>query len=114
LSGSKESIASVFNQINSDPGSVSDWSTQNGLCLSSQKAPAMAIYRNSQLFLPPVRIGDTIIRYSNKVKILGVIMNCNLTWNDQISSIVSGVNGALSKLWCTVTPPPSKPAVNLS
>jgi hypothetical protein len=28
-------------------------------------------------------------------------MNCNLTWNDQISSIVSSVNGALSRLWCT-------------
>jgi hypothetical protein len=93
LSGSKESIASVVNQINSDLASISDWSTQNGLRLNSQKTQTMANYRNSYSPLPPVRIGDTIILYSNKVKNLGVIMNCNLTWNDQILSIVSGVNG---------------------
>jgi hypothetical protein len=55
----------------------------------------------SKFALPPVEIGDTIISYSTKVKNLGVIMNCNLTWNDQISSTVSSVNGTLSRLWCT-------------
>jgi hypothetical protein len=28
-------------------------------------------------------------------------MNCNLTWNDQIISVVSSGNGALSRLWYT-------------
>jgi Reverse transcriptase (RNA-dependent DNA polymerase) len=101
LSGSKENIASIVNQINTDLASVSDWSTGNGLCLNSQKTQVMAIHRSPCSILPPVKIGDTIIPYSAKVKNLGVIMNCNLTWNDQISSIVSSVNGALSRLWCT-------------
>jgi Reverse transcriptase (RNA-dependent DNA polymerase) len=101
LSGSKESIASVVNQINSDLASISNWSTQNGLCLNSQKTQVLAIHRNPLSNLPLVKIGDTIIPYSTKVKNLGVIMNSNLTWNDQISSVVSGVNGALSRLWCT-------------
>jgi hypothetical protein len=50
---------------------------------------------------PPVKDGDTIIPYSTKVKNLGVLMNCKLTWDDQISSVVSGVYGALSRLWCS-------------
>jgi Reverse transcriptase (RNA-dependent DNA polymerase) len=53
LSGSKESIASVINQINADLASISDWSTQNGLYLNSQKTQAMAIFRNSHSPLPP-------------------------------------------------------------
>jgi Reverse transcriptase (RNA-dependent DNA polymerase) len=101
LSGSRESIASTVNQINIDLASISNWSTKNGLCLNSQKTQVMAIHRNLPPVLPPVKIGDTIIPYSTKIKNLGVIMNCNLTWNDQISSIVSCVNGALSRLWCT-------------
>ena len=63
----------------------------------------MAIYRQKPSSLPPVKVNDTIIPYSTKVKNLGVTMNCNLTWGDQISNIVSGVNGALSRLWCTAT-----------
>jgi hypothetical protein len=101
LGGGEENIASVVSQINTDLASISDWSTRNGLCLNSQKTQAMAIYKYTPLSLPDVKVGDTTIPYSAKVKNLGVIMNCNLTWDDQISSVVSGVNGALSRLWCT-------------
>jgi Reverse transcriptase (RNA-dependent DNA polymerase) len=96
LSGSEENIESVVNQINTDLASISDWST-----LNSQKTQAMAISRNKPLFIPPVKVCSTVIPYSTKVKNLGVIMNCNLTWEDQISTVVSSVNGALSRLWCT-------------
>jgi Reverse transcriptase (RNA-dependent DNA polymerase) len=101
LSGSQENIESVVRQINTDLTSISDWSRRNGLCLNSQKTQSMAIYRHAPSFLPPIRIDDTTIPYSTKVKNLGVLMNCNLTWDDQISTVVSGVNGALSRLWCT-------------
>jgi hypothetical protein len=101
LSGKEENIASVVNQINTDLASISDWSMQNGLCLNSQKTQAIAIFRNLPTSLPPVKVGDTIIPYSTKVTNLGVIMNCNLSWDDQISSVVSGVYSALSRLWCT-------------
>jgi retron-type reverse transcriptase len=101
LSGSEENIESVVNQINTDLTSIADWSTRNGLCLNSQKTQVMAIYRNTPSYLPPVKVGSTIIPYSSKVKNLGVIMNCKLTWEDQISTVVSGVNGALSRLWST-------------
>jgi Reverse transcriptase (RNA-dependent DNA polymerase) len=101
LSGSLENIESVINQLNTDLNSISDWSTRNGLCLNSQKTQVMAIYRNKPPVLPPVKVNDTIIPYSTKLKNLGVFMNCNLTWGDQISSVISGVYGALSRLWCT-------------
>jgi hypothetical protein len=101
LSGKVENIESVVNQVNTDLASISDWSTCNGLCLNSQKTQALAIYEYHPSHLPSVKVGGTIILYSTKVKNLGVIMNCNLTWKDQISSVVSGVNGALNRLWCT-------------
>ena len=101
LSGREENIDSVVNQVNTDLASISDWSTRNGLCLNSAKTQVMAIYRNKPSSLPPVKVNDTIIPYSTKVKNLGVLMNCKLTWDDQISSVVSGVNGALSRLWCS-------------
>jgi Reverse transcriptase (RNA-dependent DNA polymerase) len=100
LSGKEENIESVVNLVNTDLASISDWSTCNGLCLNSQKTQAMAIYEYQPSHLPSVKVGDTIIPYSAKVKNLGVIMDCNLTWKDQISTVVSGVNGALSRLWC--------------
>jgi hypothetical protein len=110
LSGSEESIGSLVNQINTDLASILDWSTRNGLCLNSQKTQVMAIYRNKTVILPPVKVGDTIIPYSTKLKNLGIIMNSSLTWDDQISTVVSGVHGALSRLWCTadVTPPETR------
>jgi hypothetical protein len=84
-----------------DFASILDWSTRNGLCLNSEKTQVMAIYRNEPSSLPPVKVGDAIIPYSTKEKNLGVLMNCKLTWDDQISSVVSGVYGALSRLWCS-------------
>jgi Reverse transcriptase (RNA-dependent DNA polymerase) len=101
LSGSEENLGNVVDQINTDLTSILDWATRNGLCLNSQKTQAMAIYRFKPPLLPSIKVGDTIIPYSTKVKNLGVIMNCKLSWEDQISSVVSGVNGALSRLWCT-------------
>jgi Reverse transcriptase (RNA-dependent DNA polymerase) len=101
LSGKEENIESVVNQVNTDLASISDWSMRNGLCLNSQKTQVMAIYRNEPSSLPAVKVGDTIIPYSTKVKNLGVLMNCKLTWYDQISSVVSGVYGALIRLWCS-------------
>ena len=92
-------MTSTVNQINTDLASIFDWSTRNGLCLNSQKTQVMAIYRNEPPSLPPVKVNDTTIPYSTKIKNLGVLMNCNLTWDDQISSVVSGVYGALSRLW---------------
>jgi hypothetical protein len=35
------------------------------------------------------------VLYYIKVKNIDVIMNCNLTWENQISIVVSGVKGAL-------------------
>jgi hypothetical protein len=101
LSGSKDNISSMVSQINTDLTSISDWSDRNGLCLNSQKSQSIAFYRHKPSFIPPVIINDTIIPYSTKVKNLGVIMDCNLTWKDQISTVVSSVYGALSRLWCT-------------
>jgi hypothetical protein len=69
LSGIKESIASVVNQINSDLVSISDWSTQNGLSLNSQKTKVMAIHRNTLSNFTPVKTGDTI---PPKLKILAL------------------------------------------
>jgi hypothetical protein len=103
LSGSEEHIVSVINQINTDLTSIADWSTRNGLCLNSQKTQAIAITRQKPISMPSVKVNGIAIPFSPKVRNLGVFMNCNFTWNDQISSVVSGVNGALSRLWCTAS-----------
>jgi hypothetical protein len=47
LSDSDENIESVVNQINTVLASILDWSMRNGLCLNSQKALMMAIYRHN-------------------------------------------------------------------
>jgi hypothetical protein len=63
-----------------------------------KKTQVMIIHRNTLSLLSPVRIDDTIFPHSNKVKYLSVIIYCNLTWNDQISYLISG---AITRLWCT-------------
>jgi hypothetical protein len=81
LSGREEIIESVVNQI-TELASIFDWytATRNGLCRNYQKPQAMAISRNTSLFLPAVKVWSSINSYSTKVKNLGMNMNCNLTW----------------------------------
>jgi hypothetical protein len=61
----------------------------------------MIIAKETPPTLPPIKVGNTFIPYSTKVRNLGVIMNSDLTWDDQISAVVSGVYFALSRLWLT-------------
>jgi hypothetical protein len=49
---------------------------------------------SSQIFL-----GGNCIELHQKVKNLGLLMNCNLTWDDQVSKICRNVFFNLKRLW---------------
>jgi hypothetical protein len=49
---------------------------------------------SSQIFL-----GGNCIELHQKVKNLGLLMNCNLTWDDQVSKICRKVFFNLKRLW---------------
>jgi hypothetical protein len=72
----------VVERIKADLTTISDWFLRNGLRLNSQKSQAMAIYPD----------------YLAKLNNLGMVMNCGLTWEDQISNVIQKVYFSLSRL----------------
>jgi Reverse transcriptase (RNA-dependent DNA polymerase) len=108
LSGPITEIVEIVDKINSDLKNIANWSSENGLSLNSLKTQAMIIAKEIPVSLPPVKVVDDIIPYSSKVKNLGIIMNSDLTWGDQVSSVVSGVYFTLNRLWLTADTTPTE------
>jgi Reverse transcriptase (RNA-dependent DNA polymerase) len=108
LSGPMTEIDELINKINSDLKNIATWSSQNGLSLNSLKTQAMAIGKEIPENLPLIKVADVNIPYSSKVKNLGVIMNSELTWGDQIATVVKGVYYTLNRLWLTADTTPTE------
>jgi hypothetical protein len=108
ISGPITEISEIVDKINTDLQNIADWSSKNGLSLNSLKTQAMVISKETPDYLPNIKVNDVVIPYSAKLKNLGIIMNSDLTWGDQISSVVSGVYFTLSRLWLTADTIPTE------
>lgn len=78
------------------------WSNSVGISINVNKTKAMILGSNhnlrrlQEIDLPPIIIGNSTVPFSESCKNLGVFISSDLTWNDQISSIISKVNYSLS------------------
>ena len=76
--------------LNKELSFMANWFSHNHLILNVQKCNYMVI--GSQARLAPFRnvnvsIGNTQLERVNQCKYLGVIIDCNLTWSQQIESV---------------------------
>lgn len=97
-------------RINEDLNLVMKWSTANQLRLNPKKSQVIVIGRdvvNTDSF-PCVEISDDKIPYVNTAKILGLVFNQTLTWDDHVSLAVGKIYGTLRVLYLTCKYLPTK------
>ena len=95
VSGSN--IAQLFTKLNSDLNILSDWFNSNKLSLNVNKSNYMLFSKSRNKLnhpSPSLEIAGTRIERTHHFKLLGLIIDENLTWNEHIQSCVSKLTSA--------------------
>jgi len=100
---SSKSTKKIKANMSRDITSIYDWLCANRLSLNAKKTEVMLFQpKNKKEFTKmTLKIKETKISVSNKVKYLGVILDSRLTWRDHLSELskkLSRANGLLSKI----------------
>ena len=87
-----ENIEILFNNMNNELKRISYWFRKNKLSLNTDKTKFILFHPTSkkkriQNILPDLFIDNTIIKREKFTKFLGVIIDENLSWSQQIDSI---------------------------
>lgn len=98
--GEPQNISEVINVMNNELQAVHLWANNNGLLINANKSYGINIYKKGIHLdnFPDLVIGKDIIKYCNKVRNLGVILNNSLTWDDHVNSICAKVYFGLRTL----------------
>lgn len=100
ISGNLNKISEMVSLINRDIENVLKWCQTNGLILNTKKTQTI-IFRSKRADVsdaPLVKVGSDNITYSNTIKNLGIVMDCNFNWNAQVNAVCSKVYRALHSL----------------
>lgn len=101
LSCDSTKVNDGIRRVNEDLESVFQWAFENGLTLNPQKSQAIVLNYAFIENLPPIILNGTRVPYCEKVTNLGLIINQDLTWTNQVNQVIKRVYGALSRLWTT-------------
>lgn len=99
-----EDAASNFELINLDIQSLLEWVCRHGLFINALKTQAMLVgsaklcLKVDRETLPPILVNDQAVKLVSSVKNLGIIMNENLTWGEQVAVLSQKVVGTLRRL----------------
>nr|CAI5826185.1 unnamed protein product [Callosobruchus analis] len=95
-------ISDMVKKTNDILAQINEWTISHDLILSKEKCKAMIISRGKQPSAPPIIINNRAINYIENYKYLGVTINQNLKWNQQISTMVNKANQGLNiiKTFC--------------
>jgi Reverse transcriptase (RNA-dependent DNA polymerase) len=90
-----------ISSANLDLNRIHEWSLRNKLLVNPRKSQAMLVNPaclqiDTSLSL---HMGGTTIAFIRKVKNLGLVMNSDLTWDDQVSKVCRSVLFTLKRLW---------------
>ena len=102
LYSSGKSLLNLINDINIDLINVNKWLNTNKLTLNIDKSHFI-ISRNKQIprNLPPIEINNMNIKQVENTKFLGIELQNNLKWDNQVSSIVNKINKYSAILYLT-------------
>lgn len=95
-------INETVHLINADLQEVSAMSIKNGLSLNIAKTQAIIISKSRiplNQVVDKIQIDGQFIEYSDKVKNLGVVMDCSLSWKYYVSQICQKVQYSLHHLY---------------
>ena len=79
----------LFKTMNVDQNYLNDWFCANNLCLNTDKTKYILFHEekykdNLPLVLPDLLLNDIKFKRENSLKLLGVMINENLTWKTQV------------------------------
>lgn len=100
----KDELNEAVQKLNNDLTTVFSWTKINGLKLNTDKSQAIVVGHERLLStlqletLPNVIINEEIIEYSSSVKNLGVTLDKNVNWNQQVTQISKKVFSILHSL----------------
>ena len=90
------SITGADTKIQTSADQVSQWSSDNNMQLNGSKTKEMIIqFSKKPSTLPPLLINEVQIEVVKTFKLLGVIINSTLTWQDHVDYISSKVGKRL-------------------
>jgi len=100
-SGPISQLVTLINKVNLDLKSIENWSNINCLKLNPLKSQAMIIYKRAISIdnLPKIKLGNSIIEYTDKAKNLGIMFSSPFLWHDHISLIATKIYPILRRLW---------------
>ena len=106
LSLSHSNINSLNMQCNTEAAKIDEWFKANRLTTNSKKSSYFLLseYYKNDLYNPDsftITMGNVRLKRVNNVKYLGVILDANITWSDQIEYLASKLSrsaGIFSKL----------------
>lgn len=96
ISGPASEINRLVEAINQDLLAIERWATENRLFPNPKKTQAIVFCRDGAI-IPQndIRFCDETITLSNKVTNLGLIMDSNLKWTDQINEVTKKIYNTL-------------------
>lgn len=87
------------NDMNHDLSVISRWSNTNNLRLNTNKSQAIILSKFKKIdSVPDVMLNGIPINYSTSVKNLGIFVQSNLNWADQVSNMCRRIYGTLYRL----------------
>ena len=101
---SHRNIKSLFNIMNNELNHVNAWFKANKLSLNNKKTEYTFFHKlsrkdNIPLLLPTLTINNISIKRSNQIKFLGIVIDENITWNDQIDIVKRKVSKCIGVLY---------------
>ena len=79
--------------------SVKWWADQWKMEISAKKSQVMLLTRSPYGGPPPIMYGNTALPYVNEMKLLGVHLTPNLSWDTHVDKVLTSANRARSFLW---------------
>ena len=103
VQGRPKNCCSLENAMNKDLMKPNSWSASANLALNPKKTKVMLLstkqlsrHHNLDDFTPALKIGKQPIEHEKSPKLLGVILDQHLLWEDHINKITSSSFGALA------------------
>ena len=97
--GSCDNINEIVARMNLNLQKVSDWASENDVKINAEKSHAILFSKKSQQCTQiPLSLNSEQIKYVDKARSLGLILNAKFNWENHIQKITGEIYGTLSML----------------
>lgn len=98
----RNNLTMAVNTINNELSKLAAWALFNRLGINARKSQCIIFSRKPLETdnIPQLVLAGDKLEYVSRINNLGILMNSQLTWDDQIKKICLSIFLGLRKLWC--------------